>query len=122
MVVKMKPDADPISARVSIQGIVHWAFLLSSPDHTFKRTGISDNVMTFDLGVPSDLHLDPHEWTFHLANLTNASVKFTIKVDFLQADEEIGNWSKKGAIKSMDEAVPEDRAILVIDPAAGGDE
>jgi hypothetical protein len=118
MVVKMKRGTTPVSARLTIKGIVHWAYLLSSPDHTFKKSGISDAVNDMDLGVPSDLHLDPHEWTIHVANLTPSKVNFDVLLEFMQANTVLEQWSRKGALDSGGESVPEDKAVLIIDPAS----
>jgi hypothetical protein len=122
MVVKMRSGASPVSAQLTINGIVHWAYLFDSPDHTYKNSGISNAVNVLPLGMPSDLNLDPHEWTIHVANQTGATVPVDVKLEFLQAGKTLDTWSKSQDLKPGDDAVFDDRAILVIDPsvAAGG--
>ena len=118
MIIKMAPTSDAVSVRLTIDGVVDWAYLVSSPDHDYKDAGTSNAPIDLPLGQPANLNLDPVEWTVHLGNVSAADVDYSVTLDFMQAGDVLDSWSKEGTVKSSDEAVLDDKAILVISKVA----
>jgi hypothetical protein len=114
MIVKMKDGSGPVSIRLTIRGIADWAYLVSSPDHTFRAQGTSSTPIDLELGKPTDLVLEAVEWTIHLANGAAADVDYSVTLDFRQDAKTLDTWMKSDKIKSADEVILDDRAVLIV--------
>lgn len=110
--IVFKDREEAVAVTITVTGPVWWRYDYRADNREFRRSGSDDQPRTFDLGPPSELHMDHNAWVVHVVNDTDRDVKYKAKFTWTQGDTKLKTWSRSGTLEKGKHASHDADALL----------
>ncbi len=99
IIVRFDPTGGNVTAAITITGLVHWYYVFEADGYQFKNDSSTNNPKTHSLGLPHDINDDDDIWEFNLANLTDDTQVYSIKIEWIQDGNVLNDtWQVSGSL------------------------